>query len=219
MLIDSWYHCKRVRKAAQKRGWDVSGGLKSNRVMRLIAEDGSREWLQLSAYASRLGPDDWQEVTWPSAQGGQLLYAHLVRTWVRKLGPTLLLITCHDLDHPLKSVRYWGSTVLKLDAQALIDILAIRWQIETFFEYEKDLLGSDHYQLMTAQAILRFWTLTACLLCFLEEQRAIAQDETLTCGDVRRRIQEDQQLNLLHWLQDRFRAGCSIEQICILLAL
>ena len=69
------------------------------------------------------------------------------------------------------------------------------------------------------EILLRFWTLTACLLCFLEEQRAIAQDETLTCGDVRRRIQEDQQLNLLHWLQDRFRAGCSIEQICILLAL
>ena len=44
--------------------------------------------------------------------------------------------------------------------------------VETFFEYVKDLLGSDHYQLMSAQAILRFWTLIACLMAFLEEQRA-----------------------------------------------
>jgi len=219
VLIDSWYHCKRVRKAAQKRGWDVSGGLKSNRVMRLIAADGSREWLKLSAYAAGLDQRDWQQVTWPSEQGGQTMYAHLVQTWVRKLGPTLLLITCHNPDEPLKSVRYWGSTVLDLQAQTLVDILAIRWNIETFFEYDKDLLGSDHYQLMSAQAVLRFWTLTACLICFLEEQRALAPGQQLTCGDVRRSIQEDHRLNLLHWLQDRFKAGYSVEQISIHLAL
>ena len=155
VLIDSWYHCKRVRKAAQARGWDVSGGLKSNRVMRLITTDGSREWLKLSEYAAGLSRDEWQEVVWPSEQGGQKLYAHLVLTWIRKLGPTLVLITCHNLDEPLKSIRYWGSTLLDLDAQALVDILAVRWHIEVFFEYDKDLLGSDHYQLMTAQVILR----------------------------------------------------------------
>jgi len=43
VLIDSWYHCKQVRRAAQTRDWDVSGGLKSNRTMRLITADGSRE--------------------------------------------------------------------------------------------------------------------------------------------------------------------------------
>jgi hypothetical protein len=219
VLIDSWYHCKRVRKAAQKRGWDVSGGLKSNRVMRLIAEDGSREWLKLSAYAAGLDHSDWQEVTWPSEQGGQTMYAHLVQTWVRKLGPTLLLITCHNPDEPLKSVRYWGSTMLDLQAQALVDILAIRWNIETFFEYDKDLLGSDHYQLMTVQAILRYWTLTACLMCFLEEQRASSHNQRLTCGDVRRIVQDDHRMNLLRWLEDRFKAGCSVEQIGIQLAL
>jgi hypothetical protein len=219
VLIDSWYHCKRVRKAARKRSWQVSGGLKSNRVMRLIAGDDSREWLKLSAYAARLDHHDWQEVTWPSEQGGQTMYAHLIPTWVRKLGPTLLLITCHDPEQPLKSVRYYGSTVLDLQAQALVDILAIRWNIETFFEYDKDLLGSDHYQLLSAQAILRFWTLTACLLCFLEEQRALAPAQSLTCGEVRRTIQEEHRLNLLHWLEERFKVGCSIDEISIQLAL
>lgn len=219
VLIDSWYHCKRVRSAAQQRGWDVSGGLKSNRVLRRITDDGRREWLKLSEYAAGLDRDDWQEVVWPAEQGGQKLYAHLVPTWIRKLGPTLLLITCHDLDEPLKSVRYWGSTVLDLEPQALVDILAIRWHIETFFEYAKDLLGSDHYQLMTGQAILRFWTLIACLMCFLEELRATSQPHLSTCGDVRRKLQDEHRRNLLMWLKEQFLSGNSIDQICVQLAL
>ena len=214
ILIDSWYHCRRVRRAATERGWDVSGALKSNRVLRLIQEDGSRQWLKLSAYAATLTPDDWVEVSWPSAKGGQKLYAHLVPTWVRKLGPTLVLITCHDPKEPLKSVRYWGSTVMELTAQALVDILAVRWEVETYFEYGKDLLGSDHYQVMTRQAILRFWALIACLFCFLEAQRAAAQEATLTCGDVRRRLQQEHQRNLLQWLAEALQEGRSVDQIC-----
>jgi len=100
-----------------------------------------------------------------------------------------------------------------------VNILAVRWEVETFFEYEKDLLGSDHYQVMTQQAVLRFWTLTACLLCFLDEQRMQFEDQTLTCGDVRRKIQFDHRQNLLLWLETRFREGLSIEQIRCQLAL
>jgi hypothetical protein len=219
VLIDSWYHCRQVRRAAQKRGWEVSGSLRSNRKMRQVGEDGSREWIKLSVYAAGLTRGDWIEVVWPSGEGGQKMYAHLVSTWIRKLGPTLLLITCHNLDEPLKTVRYWGSTVMNLDAQSLADILAVRWEVESFFEYEKDLLGNDHYQVMTRQAILRFWTLTACLFCFLEEQRTNATQPALTCGDIRRRVQDDHRRNLLHWLSTRFQEGLSVDQICSQLAL
>jgi hypothetical protein len=219
VLIDSWYHCKQVRRAAHKRGWEVSGGLKSNRVMRLKQADGSREWLKLSAYAAGLSREVWVEVTWPSAEGGQKVYAHLVSSWIRKLGPTLLLITCHDLDDPLKSIRYWGSTIMDLDAQGMVDILAIRWEVETFFEYEKDLLGSDHYQVMTRQGVLRFWTLTACLQCFLEELRSQEAGSALTCGDARRMLQQEHRRNLLSWLETRFPEGQSMDLICSQLAL
>jgi hypothetical protein len=177
LLTDSWYHCKQVRRAAQARGWDVSGGLKSK------------------------------------------MHAHRVQTWIRKPGPTLLLITCHDPAEPLKRVRYWGSTVMELDAQTLVDVLAKRWEIETFSEYDKDLLGSDHYQVMTADAIIRFWTLTACLLCFLEEQRTTATESGLTCGHVRRRIQEQHRRDLLCWLRAQFEAGLTVHEIGIQLAI
>jgi len=79
------------------------------------------------------------------------------------------MITCHDPHDHLKSFRCWGSTVLDLDVQLFIDIMAIRWNIEIFFEHDKDLLGSDHYPVMSTKGILRFWPLTSCLLCFLDE--------------------------------------------------
>jgi hypothetical protein len=108
---------------------------------------------------------------------------------------------------------------MDLDAQSLVDILAIRWEVETFFEYEKDLLGSDHYQVMTRQAILRFWTLTACLLCFLEEQRTSMESPQATCGDARRMIQDEHRSNFLHWLQAQFRDGLTVQQVRSQLAL
>lgn len=217
LLIDAWYHCKRVRKAAQKRGWDISGGLKSNRKMRIIAEDGSRRWVTLAEYAASLGPADWEEALWPSQQGGHPVYVHAVRTWVRNLGPTLVLITRLSLDDPPEKTRYWGSTLVEADAQTVINILAIRWEIEVFFEDCKDLLGSDHYQLMSATAILRFWTLVACLACFLDEHRAHLQTERsgehITLGDARRDLQAEHQRNLLSWLEEQFRSGATAEQL------
>jgi hypothetical protein len=218
VLVDSWYHCKRVRKAAQKRGWDFSGGLKSNRKMRIIAQDGSRQWLSLSEYAATLEPEDWDEAIWPSQQGGHPVYVHAVPTWVRKLGPTLVLITRPSQEAPLEQTRYWGSTLVDADAQTVIDIMAIRWNIEVFFEDCKDLLGSDQYQLMSTTAILRFWTLLSCLACFLDEHRHRLQSQQpgahITLGDARRDLQAQHQRNLLTWLAIQFHSGATVAQLC-----
>jgi hypothetical protein len=213
LLIDSWFHCKQVRRAAQKRGWDVSGGLKSNRKLRLCAADGTRIWMAFSDYAAQLQPEDWQAAVWPSQQGGQELYVHAVRTRIRKLGPTLVLITCQDPHNLGRSLRYWGSTLLEADAQTAINVLAIRWSIEVLFEDDKDLLGTDHYQLMSTQAILRFWTLVACLGAFLDEQCALQDDDLSTWGDARRALRKEHQRNLLAWLEDRIKTGFTTQQI------
>jgi len=219
ILTDTWYLCKKLIKAAKKRGWDFTGGLKKNRIMRLIKADRSRELVTLSQYATRLAPEDWQVVNWPSRQGGHKCYAHIINTWIRKLGPTLLLVTCKDPYASQKSFRFWGSTVSDMDAQTFVDTLAIRWNIETLFEYDKDLLGSDHYQLMSAEAILRFWTLISCLLCFLDEQRSFMKSPNLTYGEIRRIIQMDHMERFIHWIIDQFNSGISAEQLFLRLAL
>jgi hypothetical protein len=136
---------------------------------------------------------------------------------VRKLGPTQLLITRLSLDQPLKWTRYWGSTLVEADAQTVINTLAIRWDIEVFFEDFKDLLGSDHYQLMSATAIIRFWTLLSCLAYFLDERRAYLQaqepEEHFTLGDARQALQAEHQHNLLTWLEEQFRSGMTASQL------
>jgi hypothetical protein len=186
--------------------------------MRQINADGSRTWLTLAEYAASLKATDGQQATWPAQAGDRPVYVYTVQTRIRKLGPTLLLITCHDPDQPAKSIRYWGSTLLEADAQTVIRTLAIRWSIEVLFEDDKDLLGADHYQLMSAEAVLRFWTLIACLGYFLDEQKALRPDCS-TWGDVRRAIQQEHQHNLLTWLQSQFQAGLAVEQIGMQLAI
>jgi hypothetical protein len=80
------------------------------------------------------------------------------------------------------------------------------------------LLGADQYQFISAEAILRFWTLIACLGYFLDEQKALQADCT-TWGEVRWSLQKEHQLNLLIWLEAQFKTGRSVEQISTQLAL
>jgi hypothetical protein len=79
-------------------------------------------------------------------------------------------------------------------------------------------LGADHYQLMSAKAIIRFWTLIACLAYFLDEQKA-SRPDCSTWGDVRRVLKREHQHNLLNWLHTLFKAGLSAEQIGTQLAI
>ncbi len=141
---------------------------------------------------------------------------HTLRTHVRKLGPVLVLITCQNAQAPTKALL--GFTLLEAGAQTVINLLAIRWSIEVFFEDAKELLGLDRYPLMTAEAIVRFWTLIACLSCFLGEQRA-AHDHLTAWGDARRAIQQEHQQNLLSWLQTQFQAELTPQQIGLRLSL
>lgn len=133
-----------------------------------------------------------------------------------------MLITRLSLDEPLEQARYWGSTLVDAAAQTVINILAIRWDIEVWFADGKDLLGSDHYQVMNAEAVVRFWTLVACMAYFLDEQRAhlqaIRPEEHVTRGDARRALQAEHQRNLLVWLEEQFRAGATADELYARLA-
>jgi hypothetical protein len=71
---------------------------------------------------------------------------------------------------------------------------------------------------MSDEAILRFWTLIACVGYFLDEQRS-SQEALQTWGDVRRAIQKEHQHNLVSWLESQFQAGTTAQQICTQLAL
>jgi len=88
---------------------------------------------------------------------------------------------------------------------------------EVFFKDRKDLLGSDHYQLMSAKTIIRFWTVVSCLAYFLDEQRASLQaehpGEHFSLGDARQSIRAEHKRNLLVWLEMQFQSGATAVQV------
>jgi hypothetical protein len=224
VLVDAWYGCKRIWKAARERGFLITSGLASNRFLRVPdpeAECG-RRWQRLGDYAAGLEPDQYQKVRWPRQDDEpREVYVHVVRTRIRKLYTCQLIIARPALDCLAKDIRYWASSDLDADLLTLVNYLAARWAIEVFFGDTKELLGLDHYQLMSATAILRFWTLVCAAYLYLDEERAHLRHEWqrhVTIGQARREVQRRHCQHLLDWLHEQFSAGIMPEQLFPLLA-
>jgi SRSO17 transposase len=207
VLADSWFACGKLWKACRKRGFAISGGLKCNRNMRTQDAEGKAIYVRLSEYAARLTPDQFTACVWPSAKGGETVFVHRVRTLVRKLGACQVLMVRPSADASLKQTRYFVSSLLEADTPTLIEILSIRWKIETFFDDLKELFGSDHYQMMSRTSIVRFWTLACCAYAFLEEQRAERGMAGCSIGMVRCQVEKEHQRHLLEWLRQSIQSG------------
>jgi hypothetical protein len=221
VLMDSWYTCKRIWRAARQRGFLITSGLKANRWLWVTDAQGRGHWMRLDEYAAHLPPEQYQKLTWPSQDEPRTVYVHVVRTRVRKLYACQVIIARFALDCPLKAVRYWASSDLDADAPTLLRHIAARWDIEVLFSDAKDLLGLDHYQLMEATAILRFWTLVMAAYTFLDEERARLHDEWLchiTLGDARREVQRWHWRHLLDWIHQQFSSGVTPDDLHKLLA-
>ena len=135
---------------------------------------------------------------------------HVIWTQVRSLYGCLVVIVRQSLDAPLAQVRYFASSDLEADAQTLLLHIAARWDIEVLFGDGKEELGLDHYQVMSAMALVRFWTLAMLAYVFLEEERQrlqTQQQRSVTIGEARRELQRRLRRNVLLWLHAQFLSG------------
>jgi SRSO17 transposase len=222
VLVDSWYTCKRIWHAARERGFLITSGVKSNRSLWVTDAEGQGRWMRLNEYAAHLSPEQYQKMTWPSqGEEPRTVYVHVVRTRVRKLYTCQVVIARFALDCPLKAVRYWASSDLDADGPTLLRHIATRWDIEVLFSDAKDLLGLDHYQLMDATAILRFWTLIMAAYAFLDEERDRLHRERhahITLGDARREVQRWHWRHVVDWIHQQFVSGVTPDDLYTLLA-
>ena len=223
VLVDSWYSAKAVWRAARDRGFLITSGLKANRSLRVPDPEapGGWRWQTLADYAASLTEADYTAATWPSRHGSRTVYVHVVQTRVRKLYRCQVVIVRESLAAPLSQARYWASSDLTADLPTLLTHLATRWEIEVLFGDLKEVLGLDHYQVMTATALLRFWTLVLAAYVFLEEEQAHAQPtrpDPLTIGETRRAVQRTHQRHLLAWLHQQVQAGAAVEDLAEALA-
>jgi len=218
VLVDSWFGCKRIWKTARERGFLITSGLRCNRSLRINdpQAEGGKRWQRLDEYAAGLSPEQYQKMEWPSQGEPREVYVHVVRTRVRKLYTCQLVIARYALDCPLKAVRYWASSDLEADATTLLHHITARWDIEVLFSDTKDLLGLDHYQLMTATAIIRFWTLVMAAYAFLDEERVclrLTRQAHFTLGDARREVQRWHWRHLLDWIHQQFSSGVTSDEL------
>ena len=219
ILVDAWYTCRRVWHAALRRNFHITGGLKSNRWLRLPdpLRPGCQRKVRLSRYLAELTPEDFVMVPWR----GRLVAAHLVRTFVYKLGACQVLVVKETIDAPPEKARYWATSDLEADVVTVAGYAAQRWDIETFIEDAKGLLGLDHYQLLAAEGMVRFCHLVCCCYLYLDEVRAalVAQGQMgATIGDALRHQQKGQYHLLLQWLKEQFAQGHSVDEVETLLA-
>ena len=213
VLLDSWYAAKRLWKTARGRGFQISTGVKSNRLLRVADPDAPNgwRWVGLTEYAAGLTEADYQRVSWPSQEAEpRQVWVHVVQTRVKKLYRCQVILVKETLDAPVKQVRYFASSDLQADVQTLVGHLAARWAVEVLFADGKELLGLDQYQVMSAEAIVRFWTLAWAAYCYLDEERARLRREWqrhVTVGDARREVQRTHWHHLITWMHQQFASG------------
>ena len=171
VLIDSWYVNKRMWKAVKRRKWDLTGGLKANHKLRTRDAEGQLIWMRLDDFADELPADQFQPVQWPSQAGEDIVYVHLIRTRVKKLGACQVLIVKPTAEASGDQARFYLTTRLADMLEQVVQTVALRWSVETLFADFKELMGSDQYQLHSAEAILRFWALGLCLYQYLDSLR------------------------------------------------
>ena len=213
VLLDSWYTCKRIWKITHERGFLITSGLRSNRSLRLKDPEAAKgwRWQRLDAYAAALPPAAWQRVCWPNQNGQRWVDVHVVSTRVKKLYRCQVVIVrgrCDDEE--AEKTLYWASSDLTADLETLLAHIATRWDVEVLFADTKELLGLDHYQLMSATAIIRFWTLVMLAYYFLDQERERQQRQThrhLTIGDVWRQVQRSHWRHFIDWIHQQFRFG------------
>jgi SRSO17 transposase len=133
-----------------------------------------------------------------------------MKTSVRKLYRSQVIIVRHSLDALLSQTRYWASSDLDAAAATLLTHIAARWDSEILFEDGKEELGLDHYQLMSATALLHFWTLAMLAYIFLEEDQyrlRLLWQRPVTIGEARREIQRRHRRRLLEWVHHQFHSS------------
>jgi hypothetical protein len=216
VLIDTWYVNKRIWRAAKERKWDLTGGLKSNHKLRVVDAQGQKVWMSLTDFANQIPLEAFQKVIWPNRQDGQVLYAHLIRTRVKKLGACQVLVVKTATDTPGEQARFFITTALEDSLEQVVQNAAMRWTVETLFADFKELMGSDQYQLHSAQAIIRFWTLGLCLYQYLDSLRHRLKriyHQNVTLGETLAWVRERHELQLLEWVCHQSTNGASTLQI------
>lgn len=127
-----------------------------------------------------------------------------------------MLIVKTKPDDPDNKPRFYITTRLTDSLEQVVQAMALRWTVQTLFADFKELMGSDQYQLHSAEAIVRFWALGLCLYQFLDSQRHRLKRiylKDFTLGETLAWVRERNETHMLNWICRKASAGETAQSI------
>jgi hypothetical protein len=147
-LVDSWYTCVKLINAYQQRGYELIGGLKTNRI--LYPQDVRTP---LDVLATKLTKDDVHLVT----VNGSEYWVHRYEGALNDIEKAVVLLCWpQDAFQKPEALRAFLCTDVSLQTESILQFYSKRWPIEIFFRQTKGNLGLDQYQIRSDRAIDRF---------------------------------------------------------------
>lgn len=186
-IIDSWYMSTALIKLCLKKGLEVIGCIKSNRLISLELKKGVKlEWLKVSAYYKSLKKKDFQ--VFVIDDGTYRVHERIVK--LKHVGYVKLLLSQQWMEVEKKWSRpfYLISTNTNKSATQIIRTYANRWSIETFHRDIKQNLGLEAYQLRGRKGITRHLILVALAYAALKFWMHL-KNVLLSIGEAIRHIQ------------------------------
>jgi SRSO17 transposase len=220
VLADSWYVCDELFEAVQKRNFTLIGGLKANR---LITSPACPTLTALSRYAPTVPSSAYQLVTLgkqrfelagvaATLKGGRAVKLVISRSLVALSKPRAG-VKCY-------TYRYFVSSEPGLSVKTLVELYAVRWEIEVFHAHLKQLLGLDHNQCWRPTSIERMWSLLLIAYSYLMVEAVEHSSDYARPGQLRVGLG---QVVAAHkhqahqaqaaWIYDQTVAGQSLEAI------
>lgn len=203
VLTDSWYTSAGFINESQRLGFQVIGGIKSNRI---FYPEGIRS--KLSEYSKTLGEEDLDVVT----VKGRTHYVYRYEGAVKGIENIVVLMSWIDEFDSSKPPFYLVTTDASLSSEIIIDYYSHRWEIEVSFRYQKERLGLDNYEMRSLKGIERFWELLYLLYNFLELKR-FKNQTTENLGKLIDRLKVKRKREVISYVYEKALSGTKLEEL------
>lgn len=200
-----------------KRNFTLIGGIKSNRTIKLLSASDPTATSAKQAL-KEYGPNVAASAYHPVTIGKQ--------TWLMassevelKGGFAVKLVVSKSPKAP-SNLNYWVCSDRRLKAATIMELYAVRWEIETFHKQVKQLLGLSDNQCVSERSVRRMWTLVLIAYSYLVIDRVEYSEEYKggrgrmpTLGEVVRSHQKEGHLALVEWVYSEAQKGTELEEL------
>jgi hypothetical protein len=189
-LVDSWFTCPKVIDSCAAAGYHLIGGLKTNRI---LYPHGIR--ISVQDFASHIRKEDVRLVT----VNGSSYWTYRYEGALNEIPNAVVLLCWPEQGFgQSKALRAFLCTDVSLETETISAYYSKRWPIEVFFRQSKGNLGFATYQVRSATAFIRLWTLLAWTHLFC----MIGQGEPCSFGDGLRKARKQTKVDYTQFIYE-----------------